>query len=317
MIVPEEWTVSAEGPATVANLGPGFDVLGLALGGPGDVVHARRCARPGVHLGEVVGDGGRLPTEAAANTAGVAALHTLSLAGVETGVELALHKRLPLCSGLGSSAASAAAAAHAVNLLVGSPLRKAQLVGPCIEAEAVVSGRHADNVAPAVLGGLVLVRSVDPVDLIRLPIPDGLTVVVVSPAFDLATRDARAVLPESVPLSLLVAHSAALAAMVSALHAGDMALLGRSMVDVLATPRRAPLVPGAEAAIAAALSAGALGSSLSGSGPAVFALCRSARGATAAGQAMQEAFASAGLQSVLRLAPADAPGVRRWRQGAS
>jgi len=307
------WEVSAEAPATVANLGPGFDVLGLALSGPGDVVRARRAARPGVRLVSIEGDGGRLPRDARENTAGVAAIETLRRAGVEVGVELALIKRLPLCSGLGSSAASAAAAAFAVNLLVGSPLRKAELVGPCVEAEAAVSGRHADNVAPALLGGLVLVHQVDPPDLVRLPLPAGLTMVVVTPAFDLPTREARAVLPESVPLSTMVAQSARLASLVSAFHTGDMSLIGRSLVDEVVTPRRLPLIPGARAAVDAALASGALGSSLSGSGPSVFALCRSARSAEVAAHAMGAAFRAAGLDSATRISPADGPGARRWR----
>lgn len=307
------WEVSATAPATVANLGPGFDVLGLALAGPGDVVHARRVSGPGVTLVSVTGDEGRLPLEAERNTAGVAALETLRLAGIETGVEIALEKHLPLCSGLGSSASSAAAAAYAVNLLVGSPLRKADLIGPCIEAEAAVSGRHADNVAPALLGGLVLVRGIDPVDVVRLPVPDGLTVVVVTPDFDLPTRDARAVLPDTVSLATMVRQSAHLASLVSAFHTGDMALLGRSLVDEVVTPRRASLIPGAPEAMQAALESGALGSSLSGSGPSVFALCRSARSAEVGARAMRAAFAAAGLDSEVRSSPADGPGVRRWR----
>jgi len=307
------WEVSAQAPATVANLGPGFDVLGLVLGGPGDVVRARRSGKPGVRLVEVTGDGGRLPTTAEENTAGVAAIETLKAAGVETGIELALHKRLPLCSGLGSSASSAAAAAYATNLLIGSPLRKAELVGPCIEAEAAVSGRHADNVAPAILGGLVLVRGIDPVDLVRLPVPPGLTLVVASPDFELPTRQARAVLPEEVTLQTMVRQSARLASMVSALHTNDMALLGRCLVDEVVTPRRAALVPGAAEAMQAALGAGALGSSLSGSGPSVFALCRSPRSAQVAAEVMRAAFDDHGLESKVRISPADGPGVRRFR----
>ena len=184
-------------PASVSNLGSGFDILGLAVCGPGDTVTARRVPGLGVRVASVEGDAGILPRDGT-NTAAVAAAATLRRAGVEIGVELELVKGMPVGTGLGSSAASAAAAALAVNLLVGSPLRKEELVGPCVEAEAMVSGRHADNVAPALLGGLILVRSIDPVDLLRLPVPPGLVVVVVTPDFSLSTRVARDALPEQI-----------------------------------------------------------------------------------------------------------------------
>lgn len=309
--------VVATAPPTVANLGPGFDVLGLALEGPGDVVRACRIPGDEVRILRVEGPEGtdwsdRVPLDATQNTAGVAAIHTLRAAGIRAGIGLELRKGLPIGSGLGSSAASAAAAAFAVNQLVGSPLRKAALIAPCVEAEAVVSGRHADNVAPAILGGLVLVRSVDPVDVVRLPIPHGLTMVVVTPAMELATADARAVLPATVPLSVMVRNAAQIASLVSACHSGDMSLLGRCIVDPVVTPARAALIPGASAAMAAALDAGALGSSISGAGPSVFALCRSPNSARAARAAMVAAFEQAGGGApVVRISPADCPGVRR------
>ena len=302
--------VTAFAPATVANLGPGFDVLGLALQGPGDTVTARRVRGSGVRLVKVEGDHGRLPRDAA-NTATIAAEATLRRAGVEAGVELELIKGLPLGSGLGSSAASAAAAAFAVNLLVGSPLRKVELVEPCLAAEGAVSGRHADNVAPALLGGLILVRSVDPLDVIRLPLPEGLSVVVTTPAMELSTREARAALPDAVQLRALVANTANIAALVAACHSGDLGLLARSLSDAVVTPARARLIPGCEAVFAAALDAGALGSSISGAGPSIFALCRSAHSAAEVAAAMVAAFKGAGLASGAIVSPADCPGARR------
>ncbi|MCO4745496.1 MAG: homoserine kinase [Proteobacteria bacterium] len=304
-------SVAAFAPATVANLAAGFDVLGLALSGVGDTVIARSCDRPGVHITRIDGDGGVLPTEASRNTAGIAAIATLRRAGVEMGVELELKKGLPIGSGLGSSAASAAAAAMAVNLLVGSPLRKTELIEPCLEAEEHVSGRHADNLAPALLGGLVLVRSVDPMDFVRLPIPEDLVLAVVSPDFVLETRKAREVLPSEVPLSAMIRNSANLGSLVAACFSGDLSLLGRSITDEVVTPARAALIPGCADVIASALEAGALGASISGAGPAVFAICRSPRSAREVGQAMQAAYAAAGLESVLHLSPATAPGARR------
>jgi len=302
--------VAALAPGTVANLGPGFDVLGLAIEGLGDIVIAEKSSEPGVRLSSIEGDEGRLPTEASANTAGIAAAAVLRLSGIEMGVELTLKKGLPLCSGLGSSASSAVAAAFAVNRLIGNPLRKAQLIGPCLEAEEHVSGRHADNVAPALLGGLVLVRSVDPPDLIRLPLPPDLTVVLATPAFELPTREARAVLPKSVPLATMVSQSAQIASLVSACYSGDLSLLSRCLVDPVVTPVRAPLIPGADAAMQAALGAGALGSSISGAGPSIFALCRSQRSARAAAGVMVTAFQDAGLASSIHVSKVDCPGVR-------
>ncbi len=297
-------------PATVANVGPGFDVLGLALSAPGDTVIARRAPGSGVRIAAIHGDGGVLPLDAEKNTAGIAAARVLRRAGMDTGIELEIHKGLPIGSGLGGSAASAAAAAFAVNLLVGSPLRKVELVDPCIDAEAAVSGRHADNVAPALLGGLILVRAIDPPDLVRLPIPEGLTMAVVTPRFRLDTRASRDALPRQVPLDKMVRNAANVAALASACFSNDLALLARSLEDHVVTPARAALIPGCLEVIEAALAAGALGSSISGSGPSLFALCRSERSATGAARAMSEAFARAGLQSSWVISPADCPGAR-------
>jgi homoserine kinase len=303
--------VKAYAPATVSNLGPGFDVLGLALRAPGDTVTARMSPNPGVTIRRIEGDGGKLPTDARKNTAGIAAAAVLRCAGVDVGVELDLAKGMPIGSGLGSSAASAVAAAFAVNLLVGSPLRKHQLIEPCLEAEATVAGRHADNVAPCLLGGMVLVRSVDPLDVVRLPVPEGLMIVVCSPAFELETRGARAALPEQVPLRALVRNSANLAGLVSALYTGDIDLLGRCIVDDVVTPVRARLIPGGSEVMQAALGAGALASSISGAGPSIFALCHSSPAAQRVGEAMKQAFARAGLDATTHVSPLDCPGVRR------
>jgi homoserine kinase len=297
-------------PATVANLGPGFDILGLALRQPGDSVVASLTPGRGVKITAIHGSDGTLPLEAERNTAGVAAARTLERAGIEAGIELEIHKGLPVGSGLGGSAASAAAAAFAVNLLVGSPLRKAELVGPCVDAEGTVAGRHADNVAPALLGGLILVRSLDPLDLVRLPVPEALTVAVVTPSFRLDTKAAREALPREVPLEKMVRNAANVAALTSACYSGDLALLARCLEDHVAAPARAKLIPGCLEVIDAALAAGAIGSSLSGSGPSVFALCRSERSAGDAARAMEATFRRAGLEATSVLSPADCPGAR-------
>jgi len=355
LAAPADREARAFAPATLSNLGTGFDVLGLALGaypaggrpmsaflqgGPtggvsvpggttgrlpaslpggdpqtpisqlGDTVTARLVPGTGVRVVRVEGDGGKLPLEASKNTAGIAATATLTRAGLSAGIELEVVKGLPIGSGLGSSAASAVAAAFAVNLALGSPLRRADLIEPCLEAEAAVSGRHGDNVAPALLGGLVLVRSLEPLDVVRLPLPEGLVFALVTPGMELLTRTARAVLPAQVPLSTMTRNSAALAAIVSACHSGDLALLARSIPDEVVTPARAPLIPGCAQVLEAALDAGALASSISGAGPTLFALCRSPRTAQAAVDAMVATFARHGLEATGFVSPADNPGVR-------
>lgn len=301
--------VRAFAPATVANLAAGFDVLGLAVEGLGDVVEARIAAAPGVRIAAVTGDGGQLPRDPGLNTAGVAAMEVLRRSGTSCGVELIVHKGLPLGSGLGSSSASAAAAAVAVARLVAPDLSDRELVGACVEAEAVVSGRHADNVAPAILGGLVLVRSVDPLDLVPLPVPTGLWIAVVTPAISIRTRDARQVLPRTVPLSTLVSATANLGALVAACHSGDLDLLGRALVDPVAGPAREPLIPGCDGALTAARQAGALGAGISGSGPTLFALGRR-EVVGAAAQAMVRVFGDVGLGAVAHTGPAGGPGAR-------
>lgn len=299
-------SVEVFAPATVANLGPGFDVLGLAVEGLGDRVIARRAPGP-LRITRV--EGARLPTDVAANTAGIAACAALRRCGrspVDAGIQLELHKGMPAGSGLGSSAASAAAAVVAVVTLLEVDLPRAALLEACIDAEAVVSGRHADNVAPSLFGGLVLVRRLDPLDWIELPVPTGGHLVLAMPEFSLATRAARAALPTHVPLADALRNGADLASLVAAGFRNDLEAFGRSMSDAYATPVRLPMIPGGAAVLAAAQAAGALGAGISGSGPTLFALVDGDPEAVAA--AMRAAFADAGLQATTHVSPLAAPG---------
>ncbi len=315
MAPPTEVRVFA--PASISNIGPGFDALGLAVAGPGDTVVARRLPgargedEPAVRLAGVEGDGGKLPRVAEKNTAGIAAAAVLRLAGSAARVELELHKGMPIGTGLGSSAASAAAAACAVNLLLGSPFTAERLVGAAVEAEAAVAGRHGDNVAPSLLGGMVLVRSLDPPDIVRIPVPPTLAVVVVTPAFELSTRAARAALPTEVPLRSLVHYSANTGALIAACHSGDLALLGRALEEQIIVPVRTELIPGARQVMAAAVAAGAVGSSISGAGPSIFAFCDGGVESPTAGRvagAMVAAFRAAGVDASSIISPAQVPG---------
>ena len=297
-------------PATASNLGPGFDVLGLALERPGDLVEAEVRDRPGVEIVGVTG-ADSLNTNPRENVVGIAAAAALErLPGPARGVRLWLHKQMPLGSGLGSSAASSVGGAVAVNALFGGALTSDDLVACALRGEAAASGTaHADNVAPAVLGGIVLIRASDPLDLIRLPVPDALRVVLVHPHAQVLTAEARRLVAERrFTIGQAVANLGNVAALVSALHRGDLALLGRSIRDALVEPIRAPLVPAFAAVRQAALDAGALGCSISGSGPSVLAFADSDSGADALAGAMQAAFSAAGLDSDRYVGPVNTAG---------
>jgi homoserine kinase len=266
--------VTAFSPATVSNVACGFDVLGFPMEEPGDTVIARLISS-GVEIDDIVNDGGRIPRDPEKNTASVAAKAMLEALGDKRGVALTIKKGLPLASGLGGSAASAAAAVVAVNALVGGKATTDQLVAAALLGEGLgKSGAHPDNIAPAICGGFVLVRHPHPPDIIRLPVPKGLTCVVIHPDLEVETAKARALLGTTVPLGDAIKQWANLGALVHALHTSDFDLLSRSLEDSIAEPRRAPLVPGLANIKQAAMKAGALGSSLSGSGPSIFALCR-------------------------------------------
>ena len=285
-------SVTAFAPATVSNVACGFDVLGFALDSPGDEVTARFAGdgASGVTIDDITGDGGRLPRDAAKNTAGVAAQALLDSRGERRAVTLTIRKGLPLASGLGGSAASAVAAAVAVDALIGARSPLDALLACALMGEHFGAGSaHADNIAPSLYGGFVLVRRPDPPDVIRLPVPNGLTAVVVHPDLEIETAKARALLGETVPLGDAIRQWANLGALVDGLHRGDFALIARSLEDTIAEPRRAPLVPGLAAIKKAAADAGALGCSLSGSGPSLFALCQDASIARRVAAAMTEA----------------------------
>jgi homoserine kinase len=282
--------VTAFAPATVSNVACGFDVLGFALEARGDEVTARLASHPGVTISAIEGDDGRLPRDASRNTAGIAAQALLAHLGERRGVELAIRKGLPLSSGLGGSAASAVAAVVAVDALLECRASIETLLACSFEAERLGEGSaHADNVAPCLYGGLVLVRDPTRPDIVRLPVPAGLTAVVIHPNLEIQTSHARELLGTTVELADAIRQWANLGAFVDALHRSDFALMARSLEDRIAEPHRAALVPGFAAIKRAALDAGALGSSLSGSGPSLFALCADMDTAERVGAAMSAA----------------------------
>ena len=299
-------------PGGIGNLGPGLDVLGCAVAGLRDEVTAEWSDVDGISLL----DAGHpeLPTDPARHTSAIAASAVLDLVRRRgavlpaAGIALTVRKSLPLSGGQGGSAASAVAGAVAADALCGSRLDQTSLLMCCLVAEEIVAGRHLDNIAPSLLGGIVLVRSVDPIDIVRLPIPDGLRIVLAHPAQRLRTADARGVLPTSLPRSVALHQMAQVAAIVAACYSNDLALLGRSIDDRIAEPARAPLLPGFVAAKDAAMTAGALGASISGAGPTAFALVAGDEVAERVATAMRDAYARAGVESSTRVTHVDPNG---------
>lgn len=278
-------------PASVGNVAVGFDILGHPLTGVGDRVSARRIAGDAVVIADIRGAVTDLPRDAVRNTAARAVTAWRRAAGVDFGVELVIDKGIALGSGMGGSAASAVAALIAANALGDTPLDRAALYPFALDGEAAASGsRHGDNVGPQLLGGLVLATATR---LVPIPTPPSLHVALVHPPLVLETRRARAALDGRYALGDFVAQSEALAMVLAGCFTADVELIGEGLRDHLVEPRRAVLIPGFDAVKRAALDAGALGASISGAGPSVFAWCRDAASAECIGGAMRSAFARA------------------------
>ncbi|GAB3254627.1 homoserine kinase [Larkinella harenae] len=285
-------------PATVANVACGFDIFGFAVDSPGDEVILRKSAEPGVRIKAIVGDEGRLPKQAERNTAGIAIQTYLKHIGSDQGVEVILHKKMPLGSGLGSSAASAVAGVFAINELLGRPLKQIDLLPFAMEGERLACGSaHADNVAPSLMGGFVVIRSYNPLDIITVNTPAQLYATIVHPEIEVNTKDARHILKNEVSMKNTIIQMGNVAGLIAGLMKPDYELIGRSMVDVIIEPIRAILIPEFSEVKQAALDAGALGCSISGSGPSMFALSRDQETADRVGASMQAAFNTVGIGS--------------------
>lgn len=285
-------------PASVANIAVGYDILGFALNGPGDEIVAGFSEAPGLEIVRITGDEGKLPYLPEKNTAGLAALKLLEYLNYkDRGIYLEIHKKMPFGSGLGSSAASAAGAVMAVNELLGSPLTKRALLPFAVLGEQVADGAyHADNVAPSLLGGIILIRSNATLDVHALPVPENLYAAVVYPQVEILTREARSILSPEVPLEKLIEQSGNLAGFLIGLYQADYALISRSLNDVVIEPQRARLIPHFQEVKKAALNTGALGCSISGAGPSIFALCDDPSIAQKAGDEMAEVFKRHNIQ---------------------
>lgn len=284
--------IAVYAPGSVSNVGCGFDVLGFALDQPGDVVIAAPNDISGVSIAAIHGDDGRLSLDPQKNTASAAVLELLRRLETLRGISLTIHKGLPLASGIGSSGASAVAAVVAANEVLGRPAPMEILLECAMAGEKAGCGSiHPDNVTPSLYGGFILARSAQPPDIVRLPVPDGLACAVLHPHIEVQTGAARQLIGDQVALKDATRQWANVGALVAALYTCDLPLLSRSLVDHIAEPKRASLVPGLAEIKAAATAAGALGCSLSGSGPSIFALAATLEIAQAAGEAMQQAFA--------------------------
>lgn len=309
-------TVIAYAPGSIGNFGPGIDVIGCALSGAGDEVRAAFNGTNEI----VVAHAGHpnLPTDPSRHASAIAAREVLERTGLgQHGVTLSVTKGLPLSGGQGGSAASAIAAAVAVNVLVSDagadPLDTNALLSAALVAESTVAGRHLDNLAPSLLGGVCCIRSIDPPDVSRIAVNVPIYIALAHPEIAVRTADARAVLPQFIPREMLIAQLANVAALVAALNSGDLELLGRAMSDHYAEPARAPLVRGFYEAKNAAIEAGALGGSFSGSGPTTFMVCGSEAIALAAAEAMRWSYEASGVSCSQRVATIDLEGAR-WRR---
>lgn len=324
----------ARAPATIGNLAVGFDLIGLAIDGPCDEVQLTPGEQPGVRIARIDGLCTDLPTHPEDNTATVAIRRVLEVAGLSpdsVSLELSLIKGIPLASGMGGSAASAVAAAVAINQWLCEPLDPQQLYGCALDGETVASGsRHGDNVAPALLGGLCLAlpdlvhrgagpeqAAIQTEQVLRWPMPETLWLTLVHPELQIRTADARSVLSASVPLRDALDQQACLAQFLVACHQGQAERAARSLQDLIIEPQRARLIPGFDSVKRAALDAGAVACSISGAGPSMFACSLSRTQADAAGQAMQQAFASLAIDSQCWLSPSQAAGALEMTTGAA
>jgi homoserine kinase len=281
-------------PATVANVVCGFDVLGFAVNEPGDEVIMRLTNKPGITISKITGDDGRLPLDPAKNTVSVSVQHYLqSIGRTDVGLDIELHKKMPIGSGLGSSSASTVAGLYAIKTLLGDDSDPAKLLPFAMKGEEMACGHgHADNVAPALLGGFVLIRSYDPLDVIRLPHPAGLYCAIVFPDVDVPTREARQIIRQKINMKDAVTQWGNIAGLVSGLFMQDIDLIGRSMTDILVEPVRSMLIPDFYKMREITMGMGAVSFGISGSGPSVFAFTRDEESAKLITQKLQQHLTS-------------------------
>lgn len=298
-------------PATVSNVGCGFDVMGFAIDNPGDEIVLRITECPGVSITSITGDEGKLTLDPNKNTAGVPLINMIRELNIQCGIEMEIHKKMPFGSGLGSSAASAVGAAFAMNHLMDLKLNNNELIKYAIAGEMIASGtEHADNVAPCLYGGFVLIRGYNPIDIIQLKYPESLCCTVLHPHIHISTKESRKLLPEYLPVKDAVTQWGNCAALVAGLLNEDFNLIGRSIEDRFAEPIRGKFIPEFSNLKSAALNNGALGCSISGSGPSIFALTTDTQTAEKVGFAMKSILDKISLKSDIFISKVNIEGPR-------
>jgi len=297
-------------PATIANLACGFDVLGVALESVGDEMVIRKCEAKGIFITKIIGQD--LPLETENNVAGVAALALYEKVDLSYGFEIDIYKNIKPGSGIGSSAASAAGAVWGINELLKRPFSSLELTQFAMEGERLASGNaHADNVAPALFGGFTLVRSYHPLDVIKLPCPTELYATVIHPQIELKTADSRKILKPQIAIKDGVTHWGNVGAFVSGLYTNNYELIGKSLIDVIAEPQRADLIPLYHELKNEVLNSGALGVGISGSGPSIFALSKGKEMAENTAKAMQKVYEKLDIDFDIHISKVNEQGIRR------
>ena len=296
-------------PATVANVSCGFDVLGFCLDTIGDEMIIRKTEKKGITITKI--EGFDLPFEAEKNVAGISALAMIADAKPDFGFEIEIYKKIKPGSGIGSSSASAAGSVFAINELLGRPYTKTQVTDFAMKGEAFASGcEHADNLAPGIFGGFTLVRSTSPLEVLQLPTPKDIYATIIHPQIEIKTSDAREILPKEFPLKDAITQWANLGGFVHALHTNDYDLLKRALQDVIIEPHRSQLIPHFAEVKAAALANGALGASISGAGPSVFALSKGIENARNVEMAMREVYAKTDIDFETHVSRINTEGIR-------
>lgn len=279
-------------PASVANVAVGFDILGFALEKPGDEIIIREGSEPGLKITQITGAKNKLSYDIEKNTAGFAAMQLLKHLGEEDRpLEMEIHKKMPFGSGLGSSAASAVAGVFGVNEFLKTGLSKYDILPFAVAGEQIADGAwHADNVAPSLLGGIVLVRDNESLDVKKIHVPNGLQAVVIYPHIEILTKDSRNILRDSVSFNDVIQQSGNLASFIASLYTSDFEMMRRSLKDVIVEPQRAHLIPHFHEMKAMAYDLGCIGFSISGAGPSMFALCDNSLIAEKIGEAAKKLY---------------------------
>jgi len=296
-------------PATVANVACGYDVLGFCLDAVGDEMLIRKVDKKGIRITKI--EGFELPFKTELNVAGVSALAMYEKLQPDCGFEIEIYKNIKPGSGIGSSAASAVGSVFGMNALLGSPYNKTELTQFAMKGEALASKcEHADNLAPALFGGFTLVKSLSPLEIIKIPSPVNLYATIIHPQIEVKTADSRAILPKEVKLQEAIVQLANFGSLIHSLHTNNYQLMKRSLHDAIIEPHRSKLIPFYKEVKQAALNAGALGTNISGSGPSVFSLCKGIETATLVSDAIKKVYLSTGIKFDIYISKINIEGIK-------